>query len=143
MKISKMLLTAAISAGIATTIIAAICTVNHQYPCSHQHPSGNLGPCISGPVLTCDGIYDSSSCTSSTNAYQINNDFPRECVSCLTTNNGSDAYYTEHHNWNSELSDCYRSVRCKWNASTLKCEIDPGSTQEWYKIAKYVRSDCQ
>ena len=141
MKISKILLTSAISAGIATTIIAAVCTVNHQYPCSHQHPSGNLGPCISGPVITCDGIYDSSICTSSTNAYQVN----RECVSCLTTNDqiSNNSYYAEHHNCNSELSDCYRSVRCKWNPSTSKCEIDPASTQEWYKTAKYIRADCQ
>jgi hypothetical protein len=142
MKISKMLLTAAISAGIATTIIAAICTVNHQYPCSHQKVSANTTACTSGQVIICDGIKDEIWCGSETNALEVKQDFPTECISCLTTNINEDTIYIEHYKCNQILSDCYRSVRCKWDFG--KCVVDDNlSAKVWVSTLKRVNETCR
>jgi len=142
MKKSKIFLTAAISAGIATTIIAAVCTVNHQYPCSHQHPSGNKGSCLDGEKVLCYG-QSYSICSSITNALEVMEDFPTSCENCSTTTNHQGVQiYSEHHNCNSPDQPCFRSTTCRWDYYLNSCVPNPDNQNQWNYRPKRTISDC-
>lgn len=143
MKISKIFLTAAISAGIATTIIAAVCTVNHQYPCSHQKASGNKGSCVDGYVVLCESQTSSNICNNITNAIEVVQDFPTSCEDCSSaTNYFGILAYSEHYNCNTPDKPCYRSVLCVWNEQLHRCVPYPNEESIWYSKQKRVTENC-
>jgi hypothetical protein len=126
MTISKILLISAISAGIATTIIAAECRQNHQN-CSHQHASGNVWLCRTEDAVICDYQTNENHCNG-LDAMEIMNNFPASCIDCNTYWDSMLNYYhyTCHHNCNEILTNCYRTVQCEWNTEIQKCVIKSG-----------------
>jgi len=142
MKISKILLTAAISAGIATTIIAAVCNKNHQN-CAHQHASGSVGPCVTDDVIICENQTSEEVCNG-LDAMEILQDYPKACIECNTfwDSTFNYYYYACHHNCNEVLTNCYRVVTCEWNAETQSCVIKSGTEGEWVSRSKKYSTTC-
>lgn len=137
-------------AGVISTVIAAVCNVSHQNPCSHQHPSGNQSACWNGPnnqgVITCVAQTNQYLCNSidGTNAiaYEVNQDFPTSCIDCPSLPPSEGGSYLEHHNCDMPLAPCYRSVSCTWDRSLLQCVRLRGSEGPWILLQKRTRSDC-
>ena len=155
--ISTALVIGLVAASVSRSMYAApACPdLTHQGECSHQHASGNLGPCWNNGgngYAVCEG-QDQSGCTDpNTKLYLVNSEFPQSCDADLKGDRGEmiEGVFTVtctgawegHNNCKSDPAQCYRQVTCTWSGNPAKCIVTPGSGGAWISVGKRKTEAC-